>query len=649
MRLGRVWGRSDRLGGKNSQGYVVNNQPSFNQRNMILAMVAAAILLFGWDAVMKHYYPNAYKPKPVATAPAGAGNGAGTGAGAGDAGGSLAALPGAGGSGPVAADPSTLKPTREGGLTNVSDQALEARELATVLSPASRVAIAAPGLSGSINLVGGVVDDLTLNRHRATVDKDSGPVRLFSPAGTLAQQFAQAGWVGASAGTALPQGNTVWTVPVGARLTPTTPVTLSWTNPTGQTFTLTYAIDADYMITVTQGLANHGTAPVSVTPFALITRTNRTASLDSWNIHSGPFGAFDGKVAFRPKYKDVQSAGAVANEGSTDWLGFTDIYWMSVLVPDASGTNSDFRALGGGLYRADLIYHPAVVAPGQTLTHTTRLFAGAKESVVLDRYEAGANGAPAIANFGLAIDWGWFRFVEKPIFLLLRALFHAVGNFGVAIILLTAIVRGVMFPVAQRQFQSMAAMRSLQPKMKALQERFKDDKPKLQEETMKLYKEEKVNPLAGCLPVFLQIPIFFALYKVLNVSIEMRHQPFALWIKDLSAPDPLHILNLFGLIPWTPPSLLGLGVLGLLLGITMYFQFKLQPAQADPAQQQMMSIMPWMMMFVMSPFASGLLIYWITSNCLTMAQQAFLYSRHPQLRAAAGKDVAKSAGPQGKA
>ena len=615
----------------------MNKQPSFSQRNMILGMVATAILLFGWDAMIKHYYPNAYKPKPVATAAAGAAAGSG----------SLAALPG-GASGPAAADPATLKPTREGGLTNANDQALEVRALAGALAPASRVSIAAPGLSGSINLVGGVVDDLTLNRHRATVDKASGPVRLFSPAGTLAQQFAQAGWVGADASVALPQGGTVWTVPAGAKLTPATPVTLSWVNPTGQTFTLTYAIDDDYMITVRQGLTNAGTAPVSVTPFALITRTDRTASLDSWNIHSGPFGAFDGKVAFKPKYKDVVATGAVANEGATDWLGFTDIYWMSVLVPDSTGTSSDFRALGGGLYRADLIYHPAVVAPGQSLSHVTRLFAGAKESFVLDRYEAGINGQPPIANFGLAIDWGWFRFVEKPIFLLLRSLFHTVGNFGVAIILLTAIVRGVMFPVAQRQFQSMAAMRSLQPKMKALQERHKDDKQKLQEETMKLYKEEKVNPLAGCLPVFLQIPIFFALYKVLNVSIEMRHQPFALWIKDLSAPDPLHIFNLFGLIPWDPPSLLSLGVLGLLLGITMYFQFKLQPAQADPAQQQMMSIMPWMMMFVMSPFASGLLIYWITSNCLTMAQQFYLYSRHPGLKAQSVKDEAKGSGAQGK-
>jgi YidC/Oxa1 family membrane protein insertase len=306
---------------------------------------------------------------------------------------------------------------------------------------------------------------------------------------------------------------------------------------------------------------------------------------------------------------------------------------MSTLIPGDAKADSTFRALSDHIFRADVVYDSQIVAPGQALSRTTRLFAGAKESPVLDRYEEQLG----IPNFGLAIDWGWFRWFEKPIFWLLTRLFHLVGNFGVAIILLTVIVRGLMFPVAQRQFASMAAMRALQPKMKALQERYKDDKPKLQEETMKLYREEKVNPLAGCLPIFLQIPVFFALYKVLMVSIEMRHQPFVLWIKDLSAPDPLHILNLFGLLPFTPPSFLGIGVLAVLLGITMWLQFKLQPTQADPVQQQVFAIMPWMMMFVMAPFAAGLLVYWITSNVLTIAQQAYLYSRHPQLRAQANK------------
>lgn len=606
-----------------------NPNPS-QQVNMILAMVLTGVLLFAWPTLLHHFWPNANRPV-TATATATAGS-----------------SPGAA-SGPAAADPATLKPTREGGLTSPIDQAIEAIELPRVLASTGRVAIAAPGLSGSINLAGGVIDDLTLNRYKASIAKNSGPVRLFSPARTLAQQFAQFGWTGQgdAAGTGmLPDGSTLWQAPSAAKLTPSTPVTLSWTNPAGQVFTLTYAIDADYMIAVTQGVTNKGKTPLAIKPFALIDRTDRTASMDSWTIHSGPFGAFDGGVHFDPKYKNVLSAGEIGNEGHTDWLGFTDIYWMSVLVPDASatGTSSDFRALGGGIYRADLLYRGQTLAPGQSAGFTTRLFAGAKEGVVLDRYEAGTNGQAGIANFGHAIDWGWFMFFEKPIFWLLRAIFHATGNFGVAIILLTIIVRAVMFPVAQRQFASMAAMRALQPKIKALQERYKDDKQKLQEETMRLYKEEGVNPLAGCLPVFLQIPVFFALYKVLMVAIEMRQQPFVLWIRDLSAPDPLHIFNLFGLLHFTPPSILALGPLGLLLGITMYVQFKLQPAQPDPAQQQVMAIMPWMMMFIMSAFASGLLIYWITSNCLTMAQQAYLYSKHPQLRAQAGKSAAGNGG-----
>jgi len=582
-----------------------------NQQNVIQALLLMALLLFGWDFAMQHFYPVHHRAPVVApSAP-------------------VAAVP----TGPGAPEPApAAKPTREGGLVASADIAAETTGLKTALAAPTRVPIAAPGLSGSINLSGAVIDDLVTNRHRTTVQKDSGPERIFSPAGTPAQQFAQMGWTNSSGGIALPGGNTLWTAPAGARLTPQTPVTLTWSNATGQTFSETFAIDQDYMITVTQAVANQGTAPVTAQPFAFINRTNRTASESGWTLHSGPFGAFDGKVSFKYDYKDVLKSGEIANEGKTDWLGFTDIYWMSALIPAHGGTSSTFRSLGGGIYRAELMYQPVSVAPGQSLALVTKLFAGAKESNVLDRYEA-----MGVANFGLAIDWGYFRFFEKPIFWMLRALFQATGNFGVAIILLTCLVRGLMFPVAQRQFGSMAAMRAIQPKVKALQEAHKDDKPALQQATMKLYKDEGVNPLAGCLPIFIQMPIFFGLYKVLMVSIDMRHQPFALWIKDLSAPDPLHVLNLFGLLPFDPPSILGIGVLGLLLGVTMWGQFRLQPAAADPAQQQVMSIMPWMMMFIMSPFAAGLLIYWITTNLLVIAQQAYLYSRHPQLKAQADK------------
>jgi YidC/Oxa1 family membrane protein insertase len=573
---------------------------------MILAIVLTGLLLFGWDAVVRYIYPQPAMERQAAER--------------------------------SAAAPSTTAaaPTREGGLTDPADRALEVQDLKTALAAPDRVPIVAPGLSGSINLTGALVDDLTVNRHTESVDDDSGPVRIFSPAGTPAQQFAQFGWVsgaGGGNGIELPTAGTEWTAPDNARLTPQSPVTVTWNNSTGQAFAIRYAIDTDYMITATATMANRGEAPVAVKPFALLNRTDKTAAVDGWNIHSGPFGAFNGEVSFGPDYDDLGDAREIANSGRTNWIGFTDIYWMSTLIPDSARATSAFRSLSEHIYRADVVYEPQIVAPGQSLTRTTRLFAGAKESPVLDRYEQDLG----IANFGLAIDWGWFRWFEKPIFWLLTWLFDLVKNFGVAIILLTVIVRAIMFPIAQRQFASMAQMRAIQPKMKALQERYKDDKPKLQEETMKLYREEKVNPLAGCLPILLQIPVFFALYKVLMVSVEMRHQPF-LWMQDLSVPDPLHILNLFGLLPFTVPSFLAIGVLAVLLGLTMWLQFRLNPAPMDPIQQQVFAIMPWMMMFIMAPFAAGLLVYWITSNILTIAQQAYLYSKHPQLKVQAAKD-----------
>ena len=572
-----------------------------NQRNLIWAVLLMGLLLIGWDQGVRYFYPQANKPKPVASAPA-------------------------------STDAAPAKPTREGGLQAPTDVALEAQDLKAALASPQRIAIDAPGLKGSINLVGGVIDDLTLVRHREALDKSSAPVRLFSPAGTPAQHFAQIGWLGAN-GLAAPNGATVFTTQ-GGKLTPATPVTLVWTNPTGQTFSIRYTIDQHYMISATQSVTNAGGAPVAVQPFAFVNRTDKTASIDTWQVHSGPIGAFDGSVNFATNYKDVVAAGQVPAAGRPNWIGFTDIYWLSALVPaDGSKPQGDFRALGNGVFRADLVWPQEQVAPGQTQSQTVRLFAGAKENKILEGYEQ-----QGVTNLSLSIDWGWFRWFEKPIFWLLDSLFRTVGNFGVAIILLTLIVRGVMFPVAQRQFASMAAMKAIQPKVKVIQERFKEDKQKQQQEIMALYKQEGVNPLAGCLPIFLQIPVFFALYKVLVLTIEMRHQPFGLWIHDLSSPDPLHVLNLFGMLPFTPPSFLAIGPLAILLGVTMWAQFKLQPAAMDAAQQQIMGIMPWMMMFVMAPFAAGLLIYWITSNLLTIGQQRYLYSRHPQLRAQADKD-----------
>ena len=571
-----------------------------NQRNLIFAVVLCGALLFGWDFLVGQLYPQAAQTEVVATSAA-------------------------------TGEQPAAKRTREGGLTDAADIAEETRDLATALKTAGRVPIEGRSITGSINPVGARIDDVSLKNHRQAIEKDSGPVRLFSPSGTPAQQFAQFGWAGE--GIKLPDARTVWTAE-GTKLTPQTPVTLTWDNGEGQRFSIKFSIDDKYLITAEQTLANAATGPVVVRPFAFVNRTSRTASIDSWNVHSGPIGSFNGAVDYDWDYDDVADDGPVAMKGRPDWLGFTDIYWLSALVPQ-KGTPADgtFRAQGGETFRADLIYDPVTIGAGRQVTRTTKLFAGAKESDVLSTYESSG-----IAHLNRAIDWGWFEILEKPILWLLKHLFAFAGNFGIAIMLLTVIIRGLMFPIAQKGFASMAAMRAVQPKMKALQERYKDDRVQLQQEMAKLYKSEGVNPLAGCLPLLLQIPIFFALYKVLLLSIEMRHQPFALWIKDLSVPDPAHLLNLFGLLPFDPPSFLAIGPLALILGITMFLQFKLNPAQMDPVQQQMFMIMPWLMMFIMAPFAAGLLLYWCTSNVLTIAQQAYLYSRHPQLKAQSEKD-----------
>jgi len=582
-----------------------------DNRNLIVAVVLSLALFLGYEVVMSRLYPEA-EQTPV----------------------EQVAQPDQGADTPE--QRAKAKHIRDGGLTDPLEEEQEVRDIETALAVPDRVAIDAPEVAGSINPVGARIDDIVLKTHRQTVEKDSGPVRLFSPDGTPAQQFAQFGWVGE--GVKLPDAKTVWQAE-GGPLAPGKPVTLSWDNGEGLTFRIRISIDDYYMLTVDQSVANSGESPVVVRPYAFINRTSRTASTNTWNLHSGPIGDFAGEVNFSWDYDDVDEDGPVTNATPTGWVGFTDIYWLSVLIPEAnSDAQSDFRALGDEHYRADLLYQPVTVAAGQSVTRTTQMFAGAKESAVLDKYEDAG-----VENFGLAIDWGWFRWFMKPIFWLLRELYAVTGNFGVAIILLTVVIRALMFPVAQKGFASMAAMRAVQPKMKALQERHKDDKPRLQQEMGKLYKDEGVNPLAGCLPMFLQIPVFFALYKTLLVAIEMRHKPFVLWIRDLSAPDPLHILNLFGLLPFDPPGFLGIGVLAILLGVTMFLQFRLNPSAMDPAQQQIFMIMPWVLMFVMAPFAAGLLLYWITSNLLTLAQQKYLYSRHPQLKAQMEKDRADKA------
>lgn len=573
-----------------------------DNRNLLLAVVLSGLLILGWDLGMRYFYPEA----------------------------SISA--GVNPSKPSPETPAVGAPVTGSGTIGAEAQAGPRKvDLETALASPNRVAIDTPKVAGSINLVGARIDDLVLKDYRETVDKDSGPVRLFAPEGTPGQYFAEFGFV---VGGARQPSNLQWQAS-GTKLTPTTPVTLTRTDASGLTYEIRFDVDENYMIRATQAVTNAGAAPAVVQPFALIKRTSANATRDEYVSHSGPVGVFGGTLWDPHSYDELAELGGETPAGAPDWLGFTDQYWLAALVPgDGRGAvdvgDAGFRALGGGLFRTDLLYSPVTVPVGQNRSEQTRLYAGAKDSQILDVYEEGG-----ITYFGKAISWGWFEIVEKPILWLLRTLNGLVGNFGVAIILLTVIIRGVMFPIAQKQFASMAAMKAVQPKMKELQERFKDDKQRQQQEIMKLYKDEKVNPLAGCLPMLIQIPIFFALYKVLVLAIEMRHEPFVLWIRDLSAPDPAHILNLFGMLPYeVPAGFLAIGPLAVLLGITMWLTFKLNPTTGmDPVQQQMFAIMPWILMFVMAPFAAGLLLYWVTSNILTVAQQSYLYSKHPQLKA----------------
>lgn len=579
-----------------------------DNRNLLLAVVLSGLLILGWDLGIRYFYPEADAAV-------------------------TAAKPDAAASGAAAAA------ARVAGTGDIGVEAGTARkvDLKTALASPQRVAIDTPRIAGSINLVGARIDDIVLKDYRETVKSNSGPVRLFAPDGTSGQYFAEFGFV---AGGVRQPSSAVWQAD-GAKLTPETPVTLSRTDANGITYAIRFAVDENYMITATQSATNRGAAAAIIQPFALIKRTDSNATIDQFVAHSGPVGVFGGTLWDPHSYAELAELGGEKPEGAASWLGFTDQYWLAALVPQKGETDSaGFRSLGNTLFRTDLLYAATTVPVGASLTQATGLYAGAKDSKILDQYEESG-----ITYFGKAISWGWFEIFEKPILWLLRTLNGIVGNFGVAIILLTVIIRGLMFPIAQKQFASMAAMKAVQPKMKEIQERFKDDKQRQQQEIMKLYKDEKVNPLAGCLPLVLQIPIFFALYKVLVLAIEMRHEPFILWIKDLSAPDPAHILNLFGLLPFAVPeaSFLAIGPLAVLLGITMWLTFKLNPTATDPVQAQMFAIMPWILMFVMAPFAAGLLLYWVTSNLLTLAQQSYLYSKHPQLKAAAAKEKAAKA------
>jgi YidC/Oxa1 family membrane protein insertase len=561
-----------------------------DQKNFLLFAVIAAILLFAWPYAMKWFFPQ----QPVAT--------------------------------------QMVNGKQVPKAIPAADAPAALRERAVVLAETPRVAIDTPSLKGSINLKGARIDDLVLVKYDETTAKNSPPIHLLSPSGAQGAYFAEFGWAGA--GVKAPDANTVWQAS-GTKLTPTSPVTLTSKSATGQVFRIELSVDQDYMFSIRQTVANLGQTPVSVTPYASVSRAERSKDAGQWAARVGPIAATADKAHYLG-WSDVETT-AQSYKTSGGWAGFTDHYWLTSLIPDQRvPVQLGQRQNPSKAYQADYqLDQPLTIEPGKQTSYSSHFFAGAKEVKTLDSYQEKLG----IKLFSYAIDWGWFGVIEQPIFYYLDWLFRLVGNFGVAIILLTITIRGLLFPIAHKQFESMARMRVIQPKMKALQERYKDDKQRQQQEIMKLYKEEKVNPLAGCLPILLQIPIMFALYKVLLLTIEMRHQPFALWIKDLSAPDPAMILNLFGYLHFTPPSFLAIGVVPVLLGVSMYFQMKFNPAPMDEIQKQVFAIMPWMLMFLMAPFAVGLQLYWITSNVITILQQQWLYSRHPVLKQSMKKEA----------
>lgn len=518
--------------------------------------------------------------------------------------------------------PAGTAPTAPGGEVAAPGGAIS-REAALADEP--RVAIKTPSLSGSINLVGGRIDDLTLTDYRVAPDKDAAKITLLSPRGSAEPYYAEYGWVAGTQGLGVPGGETRWQADA-RELSPGNPVTLTWTNDQGLTFARTISVDDDYMFTLSETVTNAGGQPVTLHPYGLISRGYRPQTADFYILHEGPLGVFDGTLK-EVSYSDLEEDGKVERTTTGGWIGITDKYWLTALDFDRDSQSTArmlYRQVDGRpRYQVDFLGAARTVAPGETLEVKHDLFAGAKELRVIDHYAE----ARDIKNFDLAIDFGWFYFLTKPFAYALVWLHGLIGNAGLAIIAFTVILRIILFPLANKSYKSMSKMKALQPEMKSLQERFKEDRQRLNQEMMALYKAKGVNPVSGCLPILVQIPIFFALYKVLFVSIEMRHAPFFGWIHDLSAPDPTSLFNLFGLIPWDPPSFLMIGVWPLIMGVTMWAQQKLNPAPADPIQAKIMMWLPVMFTVMLASFPAGLVIYWATNNSLSVLQQWIIMRR----------------------
>jgi YidC/Oxa1 family membrane protein insertase len=573
-----------------------------DNKNLFLAIVVSLAILIGWQYLVPQPKP---VPHPVATTE-------------------------------QTPEQQAAAPTAAAAVAPIAEPKLT-REDALAASP--RVAIETPSIKGSINLKGGRIDDLTLQRYHVTVDPNSPAIVLLSPSGGPDTYFADEGWSSTDAAVKLPGDDTVWTAS-GDKLTLATPVTLSWDNGDGLKFTRTISIDDKYMFTVKQAVNNDRSDPVELAPYARISRASipTTASTSWWGYsYEGPIGAFN-DVKTVVKYKDVTTSQRENTTGG--WLGFSDKYWLTAVAPadQALPIKAGFISSASGTkptYQADYLGSASTVAPGTSVTSSILVFAGPKEVRTLAAYRDKL-GLPL---FDDAVDFGLFWFFTKPIFYILDYFYGVIGNFGVAILLLTVLMKAAFFPLQTRAVLNMNKMKALQPEIVKLREKFGDDKMRLNQETMALYKRVGANPVAGCLPIALQIPVFFSLYKVLYVSLEMWHAPFFGWVQDLSDHDPTTLFNLFGLLPFTPPpfldlgSLIGhvtlptIGVWPVIYCISMVLQQRMQPMQVDPVQARMFKFMPFLFTFMMAGFPAGLVIYWSWSNTLTMAQQWLITRR----------------------
>ena len=565
----------------------------YDNKNFILAIVLSMLIIFGWQ----YFYagPIAKKQAEQQTA-----------------------------------QQTTVTTTTAGGqVPGAAVPAAVTRDEAVKATP--RLQIKTDFVEGSINLQGAQIDDLRLIKYRETIDPNSPTIAFLSPAGTPGALFAEQGFVPAAGTLAkLPDPKTLWTAPAGAVLGEDRPVTLSWDNGEGLVFSRTISIDDEYVFSIAQSVKNNTSNPVALIPYARIQRQDTPKIAGWWVFYEGMLGVF-GNSLTEVKYKDVVDAKDPTNVESAagGWLGFTDKYWAAALIPDQQKSMiATFLHQKQGerdVYQTDYLGKDAlIVQPNGSASYQDQFFAGAKVvrtiNAIGDKYK--------IVRFDLMIDWGWFYFLTKPMFYLLEWLKNLVGNFGIAILLATVLVKAAVFPLANKSYASMSKMKKLQPEMTKLKELYPDDRAKQQQGMMELYKREKVSPLSGCLPVLVQVPVFFSLYKVILTSIELRQAPFYGWIHDLSAPDPTHIFNLFGLLPFTPPAMLAIGIWPLLMGITMWVQMRLNPTPPDPVQASLFNWMPVIFTFMLGTFPVGLVIYWAWSNTLSIIQQSIIMKRN---------------------